>query len=732
MKIKYRLSLIVIALMVAAIGIVSSIILTRSYSLQLKAVDDNIALTAEETAKDIALIFQEPLMSLRAVATMMEGFDSINPEDRRTYFTKALEQLLFADSNYLGAWTCWEPNALDGLDDQYRNTPASDRTGRFIPNIVKKGGSSVISALTDYETPGLSDYYLYSRNSGKAAILDPYPHMMGDQITSVISITMPIKSNGRVVGVVGFDVGIDVIQDLVDKTVPYGSGGVSVVSGTGIMVADYDHAKSGQNVRTHGHESIGITLGQIADSISSGLKFTTDYYSGTRDTEMTAVFVPIRFEGVDRPWSVMAAVPLTVVMKPVNDMLLFVSLLVTGIIVVVSVVIFFIASGIMKPVSNVADLLKNISEGEGDLTQRLNITSKDEIGEMAKYFDLTMEKIRQLVVSIKEKSSSLTSIGTELSSNMTETAAAINQITSNIEAIKQQTTNQSASVTETNAVMEEITRRIQDLNGHIETQSVSISESSSSIEEMIANIASVTKTLVENTGNISSLVKASDLGRGGLQDVSQEISSVAKDSEGLLEITAVMENIASQTNLLSMNAAIEAAHAGEAGRGFSVVAEEIRKLAESSGEQSKTIATVLKKIKDSIDAITNSTEEVLKRFEVIDEGIKTVDTQEEHIRNAMEEQETGSKQILQAVGTLNDLTQKVKDSAVEMLEGSNQVIQESRNLEILTQEINGGMNEMATGANEMNTAVHRVNEISGENKDHIGSLEAELSRFKVD
>jgi methyl-accepting chemotaxis protein len=193
-----------------------------------------------------------------------------------------------------------------------------------------------------------------------------------------------------------------------------------------------------------------------------------------------------------------------------------------------------------------------------------------------------------------------------------------------------------------------------------------------------------------------------------------------------------MENIASQTNLLSMNAAIEAAHAGEAGKGFAVVADEIRKLAESSSEQSKTISAVLKKIKTSIDKITASTDSVLNKFEAIDGGVKTVSEQEENIRNAMEEQGQGSQQILESIGQLNEVTQMVRNGSGEMLEGSRQIITEGKHLEMATEEITNGMNEMASGADQINVAVNEVNNLSGRNKENIDILVREVSRFKVE
>jgi methyl-accepting chemotaxis protein len=259
-----------------------------------------------------------------------------------------------------------------------------------------------------------------------------------------------------------------------------------------------------------------------------------------------------------------------------------------------------------------------------------------------------------------------------------------------------------------------------------------VSQSSSAIEEMLANIQSVTSTLVKNAANVKELMDASEVGKTGLQEVAADIQEIARESEGLLEINSVMENIASQTNLLSMNAAIEAAHAGEAGKGFAVVADEIRKLAESSSEQSKTISTVLKKIKTSIDKISQSTDNVLNKFGAIDGGVKTVADQEENIRNAMEEQGQGSKQILQAIGQVNDITRQVKGSSEEMLEGSKEVLREGGNLEKATEEITGGMNEMATGADEINVAVNQVNDLSSKNRENIDLLVREVARFKVE
>jgi methyl-accepting chemotaxis protein/ActR/RegA family two-component response regulator len=387
---------------------------------------------------------------------------------------------------------------------------------------------------------------------------------------------------------------------------------------------------------------------------------------------------------------------------------------------------------IAKPIVTVSEKLHDIAEGEGDLTKTIEAKTKDEIGDLAQNFNKTLGNIKGTINVIKYKVNALTNTSYELSVNMGKTSKAVDNIAANFESIKGLEAKQREESAAVNKALTTIQDNISLLKKIIEDQTVSVNTSSSAIEEMTANIHSVSQTLAENSKNVEILTEASEHGRSAVQAVAQEIKEIAKDSEGLLEINMVMNKIASQTNLLSMNAAIEAAHAGEVGKGFAVVADEIRKLAESSSVQSKTTSSMLKKIKASIDSITKSSDEVLGRFGAIDSGVKTVAVHELNIRHAMEEQEVGGKQILDAVGRLKELTASVQRGSENMSQSGNDLNRETDEFIKISNEAISGMTEVVNGAlKEITVALNHVTEMNSENNKNFEDLKSETTKFKT-
>ena len=398
-------------------------------------------------------------------------------------------------------------------------------------------------------------------------------------------------------------------------------------------------------------------------------------------------------------------------------------------ILVVILVMFLLVSRVLKPIGLLTQTLDDTAEG--DLTKRLPESGRDEIARASRSFNKTMEELRKMIAAVKSQAGKLSDIGDDLAGNMAQTASAMNEITANIQSIKGMALNQSAGVSQTNATMGQVSSNIDRLSGNAERQTGAVSLASVELERVISNIKAVGDTLAKNAESMEALKDSSQAGKSGLHEVAADIREIVRESEGLLNINAVIENIASQTNLLSMNAAIEAARAGEAGKGFAVVSGEIRKLAESSSEQSRIIGEVLKKIMESMDKITLSTDNVMNRFEAIDLGVNTVANQEEIIRSAMNEQSDGGRRAMQAAGQVAEITQQVTGDAREMQEGSKEVIRESQNLERATQEITDGINEMAAGAEQVNRAVNAVSDLSDKTKENIAALAQSVAQFRV-
>ena len=545
-----------------------------------------------------------------------------------------------------------------------------------------------------------------------------------------IAFSIPIyDSSKNLIGVLGADVDGHWISEQIKDIVVGKTGYCYVINSDGTVIAHKDvsivdnFGNSQQRAQKDAQfNSLAAFEKQALQNSEAGIGNYA--YKGISNIAAHAL---VKTTG----WTVIIKAPYHEFMGTVNNLRLSLYAIGVGIVLAALIVVYFVACAMVKPVQTAVDALKNIAQGEGDLTVRLPLIGNDEVTDLSEYFNDTIAKIGKSIRAVGSNSIIMEEIGDELASNMTETASAVNQISANIDGVKQQALTQAASVTETAATIEEIVRTIKQLNNSIETQAASVAQSSSSVEEMVANIASIGQTLGKTDEVVGSLTAATGDGKATLATSNTVTQKIAEESGSLMEASSVIQHIASQTNLLAMNAAIEAAHAGEAGKGFAVVADEIRKLAEESSMQGKTITTTLKTLSSEIETLSASSKTVEDKFNAIFTLAEQVKDMSNRLTESMREQENGSREVLTAIKSINTVTIEVQAGSEEMLKGGEGVTSEMRKLDDLTRIITESMNEMAAGAVQINNAVQEVNEITQKNKRSIESLAEEVSKFKV-
>ena len=563
--------------------------------------------------------------------------------------------------------------------------------------------------------------------NGKKNTSEPY---IDSQNNIFITFSLPVYDDNRnIIGVLGSDVDGLWLSDQIDDIVVGKTGSCYIIDAEGTVIAHKLESLVTEKANAQEKAKTDVNLVSLANFEKNALASEASSVGFYKYNGLSNIASYAHLKSAQ--WTIIIKAPIEEFMGTVRELRLEMILIGFGILAVSLIIVFFVARRMIKPVNVVVNALKDIAEGEGDLTVRLPVHGNDEVTDLSEYFNETIEKIGASIKSVGESSEDMTNIGNELASNMNETASAVNQISANIDGVKQQAMTQAASVTETAATVEEIVRTIKQLNNSIETQAASVAQSSSSVEQMVANIASIGQTLGKTDDVIKNLTTATGDGKATLVTSNTVTQKIAEESGSLMEASSVIQHIASQTNLLAMNAAIEAAHAGEAGKGFAVVADEIRKLAEESSTQGKTITATLKTLSGEIETLSASSKTVEEKFNAIFNLAEQVKDMSNRLTEAMREQENGSREVLTAIKSINTVTVEVQAGSEEMLKGGEGVAQEMRKLDDLTRVITESMNEMASGAVQINNAVQEVNEITQKNKRSIESLAEEVGKFKV-
>ncbi|HWI50155.1 MAG TPA: methyl-accepting chemotaxis protein, partial [Rummeliibacillus sp.] len=397
---------------------------------------------SEKKASDVEAKLNYTMDAANGVATTLGAMVEDHKANRHLA-NAILKKTLEENPNFMGTWTIWEPNAFDGADKKYKNTKGHDNTGRFIPYWNKEGNKISLYTSEDYDKPGENDYYLLAKNSGKQVILNPYSYQVDGRKLLMTSVVVPIKIDGKVVGVAGMDISLDSMQKLNNSIHLYNSGYGAIISNDGTIVSHKSHQLVGKS----NYKLAGANSSKVKTAVQTGQSLSYTDVSSDGD-DVYKVYTPIHIGSTGTPWSLMITIPLNEVKQDANIMMKYSIILGLIGIIILAVLITFIARGLVKPIVKVVDKVQEIAGGNLT-TEALTIQSKDEIGQLAKAMNEMTSNTKALIKDAAGISRQVSSYSEELLTHTNELSEGIEQVSATTEQLAAGSTDQAQHANET-------------------------------------------------------------------------------------------------------------------------------------------------------------------------------------------------------------------------------------------------------------------------------------------
>ncbi len=652
-----------------------------SNQLLTASVQNLLQAKAAEQAVRVQKTFGESLTVITALADqikdmrVMAAKRSLDAGALREELNQSLKTAFERNDKVLGIWLAFEPNGLDGKDSEFVNDAArqSNEAGRFATYWSRAAGSALNTIMVEEDmtkttlsvsgTP-YNSWYTCPRDNKRTCLLDPYADTVGGKEMLMTTISVPLIVDGKAIGVVGVDIALDALQAAAvdsQRNLFNNAGHMLIVSGSGVLGADSsDATRVGKKIS----DTLGADGKDLLQLVSSGTPKILE------QGELIRAVYPVDPIGNSRAWGVVIDLPkqvlladsvkLQAVLDDAQKSGLISALLVAVVAGLVGLLLIWLtASGVTRPINSVAEMLKNIASGEGDLTQRLNYSKKDELGELVNWFNRFLDKLQPTIAQIKQ--------------SITEARG---------------TADQSSEIArQTSEGMQVQFREID----QVATASNEMSATAHDVANSASNAANAAKGADQSARDGMSIIERSTRDINQLADeVSKavtEVEALAVNSEQIGSVLEVIRSIAEQTNLLALNAAIEAARAGESGRGFAVVADEVRNLAKRTQDSVEEIRIVIERIQTGTRGVVatmhssqtqahNNAGQIRQAVDAlgkISDAVTVISDMNLQIASAAEQQSAVAEEVNRNVSAIRTVTETLTEQATESAAISSQL-----------------------------------------------------------